>query len=62
MEEKKVFSDTIAHNSRALGLLDDAGSSRLKPMDKVFFRVCDMYFLVHSMVDVYLNVARALSW
>ena len=64
-EEKKVFSDTIAHNSRALlGLLDDVlDLSRLEAgMDKVFFRVCDMYFLVHSMVDVgHLNVAEGVE-
>ena len=64
-EEKKVFSDTIAHNSRALlGLLDDVlDLSRLEAgMDKVFFRVCDLYFLVHSMVDVgHLNVAEGVE-
>ncbi len=54
-EERKLCSDMITNNSRALlGLLDDIlDLSRLEAgMDKVFFSICDLHFLVHSMLDI----------
>ena len=64
-EERKLSSDMITSNSRALlGLLDDVlDLSRLEAgMDKVFLRVCDLHFLVHSMLDVgHLNMAQGVE-
>ena len=64
-EERKLSSDMITSNSRALlGLLDDVlDLSRLEAgMDKVFLRVCDLYFLVHSMLDIgRLNMAQGVE-
>ena len=60
-----MSSDMITSNSRALlGLLDDVlDLSRLEAgMDKVFLRVCDLYFLVHSMLDIgRLNMAQGVE-
>ena len=64
-EERKLSSDMITSNSRALlGLLDDVlDLSRLEAgMDKVFLRVCDLHFLVHSMLDIgRLNMAQGVE-
>ena len=64
-EERKLSSDMIMSNSRALlGLLDDVlDLSRLEAgMDKVFLRVCDLHFLVHSMLDIgRLNMAQGVE-
>ena len=64
-EERKLSSDMITSNSRALlGLLDDVlDLSRLEAgMDKVFLSVCDLHFLVHSMLDVgHLNMAQGVE-
>lgn len=64
-EERKLFSDTITNNSRALlGLLDDVlDLSRLEAgMENVHFAVCDMHFLVHSMLDIgHLNLAEGVE-
>ncbi len=65
IEDRMLSSDMIASNSRALlGLLDDVlDLSRLEAgMDKVFFSVCDLHFLVHSMLDIgHLNVAQGVK-
>ena len=64
-EERKLSSDMITSNSRALlGLLDDVlDLSRLEAgMDKVFLCVCDLHFLVHSMLDIgRLNMAQGVE-
>ena len=64
-EERKLSSDMIMSNSRALlGLLDDVlDLSRLEAgMDKVFLSVCDLHFLVHSMLDIgRLNMAQGVE-
>lgn len=52
-EEKKMFRDTIASNSRdLLGLLDDVlDLSRLEAGQETYYPgVCDMRFLVHSVL------------
>ena len=65
-EERKLSSDMITSNSRALlGLLDDVlDLSRLEAgMDKVFLRVCDLHFLVHSMLDIWRgHMAQGVEW
>ena len=64
-EERKLSSDMITSDSRALlGLLDDVlDLSRLEAgMDKVFLCVCDLHFLVHSMLDIgRLNMAQGVE-
>lgn len=59
-EEKKMFRDTIASNSRdLLGLLDDVlDLSRLEAGQETYYPgVCDMRFLVHSVLDIgHLNL------
>ena len=65
-EERKLFSDTIANNSRALlGLLDDVlDLSRLEAgMEKVHFAVCDFHFLVNFILDIgHLNAAEGVKF
>lgn len=64
-EEKKMFRDTIANNSRdLLGLLDDVlDLSRLEAGQETWYPgICDMRFLVHSVLDIgHLNVAPGVE-
>lgn len=65
-EEKKMFRDTISNNSRdLLVLLDDVlDLSRLEAGQEMFYSgVCDMRFLVHSVLDIgHLNAAEGVEF
>lgn len=65
-EERKLFRDSISNNSRdLLGLLDDVlDLSRLEAGQETCYPgVCDMRFLVHSVLDIgHLNAAEGVEF